>query len=65
MADVYDKQTRSYNMSRIRGWDTKPEVVVRMLFHSLGLGFRLYDKKLLGKPYLGFKKPTSVYKNSS
>ncbi|MFR0800426.1 MAG: hypothetical protein ACLSHX_05180 [Suilimivivens sp.] len=23
--DVYDKKTRSFNMSRIRGKDTKPE----------------------------------------
>ncbi|MCZ2459467.1 MAG: hypothetical protein LC128_07550 [Chitinophagales bacterium] len=31
MADVHDKKTRSYNMSRIRGKDTKPEVLVRRL----------------------------------
>jgi hypothetical protein len=27
MADVHDKKTRSYNMSRIKGWDTRPEMV--------------------------------------
>jgi DNA mismatch endonuclease (patch repair protein) len=26
MADVHDKATRSYNMSRIKGKDTKPEM---------------------------------------
>jgi len=29
MADVHNKQTRSYNMSRIKGKNTKPEVLVR------------------------------------
>nr|WP_281257116.1 hypothetical protein [Mangrovibacterium marinum] len=27
MADVHNKPTRSYNMSRIRGKDTKPELL--------------------------------------
>ena len=30
MTDVHNKATRSYNMSRIKGKDTKPEMVVRM-----------------------------------
>jgi G:T-mismatch repair DNA endonuclease (very short patch repair protein) len=29
MADVDDKETRSYNMSRIKAKDTKPEMLVR------------------------------------
>ena len=29
MADVHDKATRSYNMSRIKGKNTKPEMLVR------------------------------------
>jgi len=29
MTDVHDKKTRSYNMSKIRGKDTKPEMIVR------------------------------------
>ena len=28
MADVHDKATRSYNMSRIKGKDTKPEMIL-------------------------------------
>ena len=43
-------------MSRIKGRDTKPEIFVRKLCHSLGLRFRLYDKKLPGKPDLVLKK---------
>jgi DNA mismatch endonuclease (patch repair protein) len=29
MADVHDKVTRSYKMSRIKGKNTKPEMLVR------------------------------------
>ncbi|WP_262485556.1 hypothetical protein [Draconibacterium sediminis] len=29
MADVHNKTTRSYNMSRIKGKNTKPEMLVR------------------------------------
>lgn len=29
MADVHDPETRSYNMSQIRGKDAKPELLVR------------------------------------
>ncbi len=36
MADVYDKATRSYNMSRIKGKDTKPELLVRRYLHAKG-----------------------------
>jgi hypothetical protein len=31
MTDVHDKKTRSFNMSRIKGKDTKPEMVVKSL----------------------------------
>ncbi|MBC5774347.1 DNA mismatch endonuclease Vsr [Pontibacter sp. KCTC 32443] len=50
MADVHSKATRSYNMSRIKGKDTKPEMVVRKFLHAKGLRYRLHDKKLPGKP---------------
>lgn len=50
MADVHDKATRSYNMSRIRGKDTKPELIVRKFLSSQGYRYRLNDKKLSGKP---------------
>ncbi len=50
MTDVYDRLTRSYNMSKIRGKDTKPELLVRKYLHSRGLRFRLHDTKLPGKP---------------
>lgn len=50
MADVHDKDTRSYNMSKIRGKDTKPELLVRQFLHGRGYRFRLHDQKLPGKP---------------
>lgn len=60
MADVHDKKTRSYNMSRIRGKDTKPEIIVRKFLHSEGFRYRLHDKKLPGKPDIVLKKYKTV-----
>lgn len=58
--DVHDKETRSYNMSRIRGRDTKPELLVRRECHRQGLRFRLQRKDLPGKPDLVFPKHKTV-----
>ncbi|MFA0962785.1 very short patch repair endonuclease [Roseivirga sp. BDSF3-8] len=60
MTDVHSKETRSYNMSRIRGKDTKPEMVVRKYLHSQGFRYRLHDKKLPGKPDLVLPKYKTV-----
>lgn len=60
MADVHDKKTRSYNMSRIRGTDTKPEMLVRRFLHSKGMRYRLHNKKLPGKPDLTLAKYHTV-----
>ncbi|WP_311134507.1 very short patch repair endonuclease [Ralstonia pseudosolanacearum] len=46
--------TRSENMSRIRGKDTKPEMIVRRVLWAAGLRYRLHDKRLPGKPDLAF-----------
>jgi len=50
MADVHEPEIRSYNMSQIKGKDTKPEMLVRKFLHAHGLRYRLHDKKLPGKP---------------
>jgi DNA mismatch endonuclease Vsr len=50
MTDVHSPATRSYNMSRIKSKDTKPEMVVRRFLHAHGFRYRLHDKKLPGKP---------------
>lgn len=60
MADVHDKKTRSYNMSRIKGKDTKPEMIVRRFLFSHGFRYKLHDKKLLGKPDIVFSKLRSL-----
>lgn len=52
MADVHSPAIRSHNMSRIRGKDTKPEMLVRHYLHSHGLRYRLHDKSLPGTPDL-------------
>jgi DNA mismatch endonuclease (patch repair protein) len=54
--DVLTPNQRSYCMSRIRGRDTKPEMVVRRLVHALGFRFRLHRRDLLGIPDLVLPK---------
>lgn len=48
--DVHDKETRSYNMSRIKGKDTKPEEIVRKYLFLQGFRYRKNDKRLPGRP---------------
>jgi DNA mismatch endonuclease (patch repair protein) len=60
MADVHDKATRSYNMSRIKGKDTKPEMIVRRFLHSQGFRYRLHVKDLPGKPDIVLPKYKTV-----
>lgn len=43
-------------MSRIRGKNTKPELIVRSLLHALGYRFRLHRKDLPGKPDIKLTK---------
>jgi DNA mismatch endonuclease (patch repair protein) len=54
MTDVHTAEQRSYNMSRISGRDTKPELRVRRILHAAGLRYRLHGKHLPGKPDLVF-----------
>lgn len=60
MVDVHDKKTRSYNMSRIRSKNTKPEILVRKFLFAKGFRYKLHDKTLLGKPDLVFPKYKTV-----
>lgn len=52
VSDVHSPEQRSFNMSRIRSRDTKPEMVVRSLVHQMGYRFRLHKKGLPGTPDL-------------
>ena len=47
-ADVSDARRR--NLAAVQGRDTKPEVTVRRLLHSLGYRFRLQRRDLPGRP---------------
>ncbi|SKD08547.1 T/G mismatch-specific endonuclease [Chitinophaga ginsengisegetis] len=60
MTDVHDKLTRSYNMSQIKGKDTKPEILVRRYLHAKGFRYRLHVKTLPGKPDLVLTKYKTV-----
>ena len=48
--DHLSQSRRSWNMSRIRGRDTKPELAVRSALHRMGYRFRLHRADLPGKP---------------
>jgi len=60
MADVHNKETRSYNMSQIKGKDTKPEMLVRKFLFANGFRYRLHEKKLPGKPDIVLPKLKTV-----
>ena len=48
--DTFTPEQRTRCMSRIRSKNTKPELVVRRALTNLGVRYRLYDKRLPGKP---------------
>ena len=60
MSDVLTPKQRRYCMSRIRGRDTKPEIVVRKLVHGLGYRYRLHVRDLPGRPDLVFASRRKV-----
>jgi DNA mismatch endonuclease, patch repair protein len=57
---VHDKKTRSYNMSRIKSRNIKPELLVRKFLHARGFRYRLHVKDLPGKPDLVLPKYKTV-----
>ena len=52
--DTLTPEQRSERMSRVRNKDTKPELTLRHLVHSLGYRYRLHSGKLPGRPDLVF-----------
>lgn len=60
VADVHTPEKRSYNMSRIRSKDTKPEELVRKYLFSQGFRYRKYDRRLPGKPDIVLPKYKTV-----
>ena len=58
--DKHSKEVRSYNMSRIRSTNSKPETMVRKFLFSKGLRYRKNVKTLPGKPDIVLKKYKTV-----
>ena len=60
MPDTISKEKRSWNMSRIRSKNTKPELIVRSMLHNYGIRFRIHTSDLPGKPDISNKKKKFV-----
>lgn len=52
--DTLTVEQRSERMGRVRGKDTKPELLVRRLIHGMGYRYRLHRRDLPGNPDLVF-----------
>ena len=53
-------EQRSRNMSAIKSKNTKPEITLRKLLHSMGYRFRLHRKDLPGSPDIVLPKYKTV-----
>lgn len=60
MPDTMTKEQRHYCMSRIRGKDTRPEMVVRRWLHSEGFRYSLHSRRLPGCPDLVLRRYHTV-----
>ena len=58
--DPLTREERSKRMSLVRSKDTKPELWVRRLVHSLGYRYRLQARDLPGRPDLVFRPRRKV-----
>jgi len=62
--DKISNERRSWNMSKIKSKDTKPELKVRKILYKLGYRFRLHRKDLPGKPDIVLPKyKTAIFVN--
>lgn len=60
MADRMTAEQRHRCMSRIRGKDTKPELMVRRFLYAHGYRFRLHVKRLPGTPDIVMRRLRTV-----
>jgi DNA mismatch endonuclease (patch repair protein) len=58
--DKLTPEHRSWNMSRIKSSNTKPELIVRSILHRMGFRFRLHRKDIPGKPDIVLPKYKTV-----
>ena len=64
MADRMTKEQRHSCMSRIKGRDTKPEMLVRRYLHSHGYRYRVNVRRLPGTPDIVLRKyKTAIFIN--
>jgi DNA mismatch endonuclease (patch repair protein) len=64
MADSLTLAERSNMMSRIKGKNTRPELVVRHILHAAGFRYRLHAKDLPGRPDIVLRsRKTLVFVN--
>ncbi len=56
MADTVSKEKRSEIMSKIRGVNTKPEIMVRQYLFSKGFRYTVHNKSLAGRPDICLRK---------
>lgn len=59
--DVHSPKQRSFNMSKIRGKDTRPEMMVRGWLWANGYRYRLHRKDLPGSPDIVLPKYRAVF----
>ena len=60
MTDIVNAARRSEIMSRIKGRNTTPELVVRRIAHRLGFRFRLHRRDLPGSPDMVFLRHRTI-----
>lgn len=58
--DILTRKKRSWNMSRIKGKNTAPELAVRSFLYLNGLRFRIHLNKLPGRPDIVLPKYKTV-----
>lgn len=58
--DVHTPIKRSFNMSKIKNKDTKPEIVVRKWLWKNNYRYRLHAQNLPGRPDIVFKSRKSI-----
>ena len=54
--DVHSPEVRSFNMSRIKGKDTQPELAIRRWLWANGYRYRLHRTDLSGRPDITLAK---------
>jgi DNA mismatch endonuclease (patch repair protein) len=60
MADTLSAEKRSWNMSKVKGKNTKIELTVRKYLFSKGFRYRVNVRNLPGKPDIVLKKYNTV-----